>query len=251
MSGELQSEDQMSLLYVFAASPMEAEPVRKAAASGDSAGVLRCGKNDVVLLTGAMGPRNARSRAEVALAAPSEQRPGAVLIVGLCGGLTEDLREGNIVAYDACLSTEEGRASLPCSPVLTESVAKVLASSNIPYERVTGVTSPRIATNRTERSALAKYGAQVVDMESYSILDVAKLAGVPAIVLRVVSDSVERNLPDLNRALNESGGLDGRKALGVALRSPVATARLFAANKRAMQRLSGAIQTVLQAPCFT
>ena len=70
------------------------------------------------------------------------------------------------------------------------------------------------------------------------------------VVLRVVADSLDRRLPDLNRALNDTGGLDGRKALGVALRSPVATVRLLSANKRAMQRLAGALEIVLKAPCF-
>jgi hypothetical protein len=87
-------------------------------------------------------------------------------------------------------------------------------------------------------------------MESYSIMSVAREAGVQVAVLRVVSDSLDRRLPDLNRALNDSGGLDGRKALGVALRSPVATVRLLSANKRAMQRLAGPLEIVLNAPCF-
>jgi hypothetical protein len=87
-------------------------------------------------------------------------------------------------------------------------------------------------------------------MESYPILQASAAAGIPAGVLRVVSDSVDRTLPDLNQALNESGGLDNRKALGVALRSPVATLKLIAANKRAMQRLAAPLEIVLKASCF-
>ena len=51
-------------------------------------------------------------------------------------------------------------------------------------------------------------------------------------------------------ATADAGGLDGRKALRVALGSPVRTARLLAANKRAMQRLGKALEIVLKAPCF-
>jgi nucleoside phosphorylase len=171
-----------------------------------------------------------------------------VLIAGLCGGLTADLNEGDIVVYDACLSAVESGRKLPCDVALTRSIAGVLKSASIPYQHTSGVMSSRIATNRAERSALAASGARVVDMESFAIMNVAASVGVPAAVLRVVSDSVDRNLPDLNSALKEGGGLDGRKALGVALRSPIATIRLLAANKRAMQHLSGAIHTVLKAP---
>ena len=85
-------------------------------------------------------------------------------------------------------------------------------------------------------------------MESYSILESAAAAGVPAAVLRVVADSMDRVLPNLNRALNETGGLDGRKALKVALGSPLRTARLVAANKRAMQHLGKALEIVLKTP---
>jgi hypothetical protein len=87
-------------------------------------------------------------------------------------------------------------------------------------------------------------------METHAILVAAGAVGVPAAVLRVVSDSSERILPNLNRALNETGGLDGRKALGIALRSPLATIRLLAANTQAMRRLSGPLQAILKAPVF-
>jgi hypothetical protein len=50
--------------------------------------------------------------------------------------------------------------------------------------------------------------------------------------------------------LDASGGLDGRKALKVALGSPVRTARLIAANRRAIRSLSKALEIVVKAPCF-
>jgi hypothetical protein len=87
-------------------------------------------------------------------------------------------------------------------------------------------------------------------MESYSILEAAAGAGIPAAVLRIVADSVDRVLPNLNLALDHAGGLDSRKALRVALGSPIRTARLLAANKRAMERLTKALEVVLKAPYF-
>jgi hypothetical protein len=88
-------------------------------------------------------------------------------------------------------------------------------------------------------------------MESYSILDAAATAGVPAIVLRVVSDSLDRDLPDFNRALNDAGALDGRKALKVALGSPLRTVKLLSANRRAMRHLGKALEIVLPSDCFS
>jgi hypothetical protein len=59
-----------------------------------------------------------------------------------------------------------------------------------------------------------------------------------------------RKLPDFNRAFKADGNLDGWKALSVAMGSPIKTARLIAANKRAMKHLGKALDVVLKAPCF-
>jgi hypothetical protein len=89
-------------------------------------------------------------------------------------------------------------------------------------------------------------------MESYDILMAAKECGVPATVVRVVSDSLDRRLPDFNRALNPDGSVNNGKALRVMLGSPLLTARAFTANKRAARHLANALSVVLSAdfPCF-
>jgi nucleoside phosphorylase len=154
------------------------------------------------------------------------------------------------VTYSECRSTDASAPVLACSDRILDAIVDRLESSAVPCERVVGLTSARIATARSERLALANSGAHVVDMESYPIIEAASTAGVPAAVLRVVADSLDRELPDFNRALDDAGGLDGRKALKVALRSPVRTAQLLAANRRAMQHLTRALEVILKSPCF-
>jgi nucleoside phosphorylase len=241
----------MSLVYVFAASTMEAQPVRRIGVHSDSNAILRCGPNDVVLITGGMGPINARIKADAALQSSAGVTPDAVLSIGLCGGLTALLPEGRIVGYTECRSTQAGKPLLRCSEKLIDSMATLLKSSNIVCDRVEAITSPEIATTPPQRMALANLGGAVVDMESYLILEAAATARVPAAVLRVVSDSVDRVLPDFNRALDQNGAIDGRKALRVAMGSPVRTAKLFAANRRAMQLLGKALEIVLKNRCFS
>ncbi len=224
----------MSRIYVFAASDMEAQSVRKIA-----------GPNELVLMISGMGPGNAKTKAEAVL--NPREKPDAVVVVGLCGGLTPSVAEGTIVAYTECLSSEAGKPSLPCSKGVTDALMTALMAAKIPCVWVVGITSARIATTREERLILAKSGAAVVDMETYPIVSVAAGIGIPVVVLRVISDSIDRELPNFNGALNESGGLDGRKALKVALGSPLMTLKLLAANKRAMQRLAPALEVVLTA----
>jgi hypothetical protein len=64
-----------------------------------------------------MGTRNAEAKANdvVGLTArggdggpPLAGKPDAVVVIGLCGGLTQSLREQQIVAYTECLSTGRG-----------------------------------------------------------------------------------------------------------------------------------------------
>ncbi|HEV2380772.1 MAG TPA: hypothetical protein VG206_13390 [Terriglobia bacterium] len=244
---------------------MEGQPVADLARAGEGYTAVHgrvtfpCASNEVSVIVSGMGPKKAMSTAQAVLDPAGVQRdhtrsaaktPDAVLVIGLCGGLTGSLSEGRIVAYTNCLSTDPTSPPIATDAQITGRIVRLLASSNIRCDQTIGLTSPQIATNREYRLRLAQTGASVVDMETYAVLSAAARAGVPAAVLRVVSDSVDRELPDLNRALNEDGALDGRKALGVAITSPLRTLRLLAANKRAMQRLTDALRIVLPSDCF-
>jgi nucleoside phosphorylase len=257
----------MPLVYVFAASKMEAQPVLVLAARDGTSGqglvaatIEHGGERFAVIITG-MGTRNAEAEAEAALgpatpgaaAGPAPAgKPDAVLVIGLCGGLTETLPEQRIVAYTECLSAGPNKAPpLQCSRSLTDDVVKRLQQQGITVDRVTGITSPRIATTKAERLALARSGAAAVDMESYPIVSAAARAGVPAVVLRVVSDSLDTEMPDFNRALNSQGALDGRRALWIAFGSPIQTLRLLSSNKRAIERLKPAVKVILESDCFS
>src|SRR5262249_53781250 len=119
------TKGRMPLVYVFAASKMEAQPVLVLAArngtasQGSAVAIIEHGDGRFAVIITGMGTRNAEAKADAALglAAPAAssgmpmaEKPDAVLVIGLCGGLTESLREPQIVAYRQCLST--GLASL-------------------------------------------------------------------------------------------------------------------------------------------
>ncbi len=247
----------MSQVYVFAASKMEGQPVLQIAGhdisdtSANPPKPLRAGPNEFVLILGGMGPKGAWNKAKETIGESlvSKRKPDAVLIIGLCGGLTNSLPQDKIVVYTDCLWTDYDKP-LKCSPGITNAIADLLLSRNINCEKAVGITSPRIAVTKDDRLALAKAGANVVDMESYAILSVADRAEIPAAVLRVVSDTPETKMPDFNRALNDAGALDGRKALRIALRSPIQTLRLLRGNNRAMAHLTKALEIILPSDCF-
>jgi len=61
-------------------------------------------------------------------------------------------------------------------------------AQNVACKSVLGTTSPRVAINKDDKLRLAGNGAQVVDMETCEVLSAAYKSGVPAVVVRVVSD---------------------------------------------------------------
>ena len=221
--------------------------------------LCRSGGNEFLLITDGMGPKAARAKALQALAMtpPSNDpkqaanhTPDAVLVLGLCGSLSASLPETRVVVYTGCLSTKARKPSLRCAQSITNRLIDLLVSGKIPCDPVTGITSARIAVTIEEKVALARSGAKVVDMESYEILDVAAQAGIPGAVLRVVSDSLEREMPDFDRALGQDGAVDRWKVFTLMLGSPLQTARLLGVNKRAMQRLTKALEVILPSDCL-
>jgi hypothetical protein len=227
--------------------------------SSGAEAAFRCGANDFLLIIGAIGPRAAKAKAKEALglsaipegaSRPAKRRPEIVLITGLCGGLSGSLSETQIVTYTDCLSTEPDKPPLRCSPSVTDRLLDLLSSHGISCDPVTGITSPRVAVTKEDRLALARSGACVVDMESYEILAVAAEGGIPGAVLRVVSDSLETEMLDFNRALKPDGTVDQWQLFRLVLGSPLRMLRLLAASKRAMQEFAKALEVVLPSDCF-
>jgi nucleoside phosphorylase len=254
----------MNGILVFAASKTEADPVARRLGvarwnSVSHAGPITAGPNQLTFFITGIGPKLAGKRASEMLLSTSRptrdeqyEKPDAAIVIGVCGGLTELLPETTIVTYSSCLSALNEGLVCPCAPQLSAQVTTLLSAQNVPCRSVIGITSPLVAINKDDKLRLARTGAQVVDMESYDILMAAKECGVPATVVRVVSDSLDRRLPDFNRALNPDGSVNNGKALRVMLGSPLLTARAFTANKRAARHLANALSVVLSAdfPCF-
>ena len=251
-------------IFVFAASKMEADPLARRLGvsrwnSGSHAGPITAGPNRLTFFITGIGPKLAGKRASEILLSASRpardqqnEKPDAAIVIGVCGGLTDLLPETTIVTYSSCISTMNEGIVCPCAPQLSAQITALLNAQNVPCRSVIGITSPRVAITKDDKLRLARSGAQVVDMESYDILLAAQECGVPAAVVRVVSDSLDRRLPDFNRALNPDGSVNNGKALRVMLGSPLLTARAFTANKRAARHLANALSVVLSAdfPCF-
>jgi nucleoside phosphorylase len=250
----------MSLVFVFTATRMEGRRVErlmraKVQPSNSKAGTRGViGDNQVLLVNTGMGPYNAQAVARRVLRPPgispkesldTPPIPDAAIITGLAGSLVPWIDESDIVIYQNCLSATRKEDSVCCSPEIVEVMTRSLELQGLKSKSVVGISSPQIAQSDRDRQRLAETGAAVVDMESFEVAGCLAAAGVPVAVIRAVSDSPGSHMPDLNRALNPAGEFN-RWALAVALASsPLATARLFKASRRAIAALDLALLAVL------
>jgi 4-hydroxy-3-methylbut-2-enyl diphosphate reductase len=138
------------------------------------------------VLRSGMGAERARIAAARGLAVESAK---ALAIVGLCAGVSSELRAGDIVC-----ATELRRDG--AEPIQTPASALLIAALRRRGLRVHAgpIFSSEQIVGREERAALAAQGVVAADMESAWLAEAAD--GRPVAVLRVVVDTAGRRLLD-------------------------------------------------------
>ena len=249
----------MSLIYVFAASKSDGERLASLLTQSESLPSVyrsgRVGANEVALFVTGIGPKAASSKAGSTLQSFGTQgnsirRPDAVVVAGTCGSLSRTINEGDVMLYSGCLSTTK-KDRLNCTASIAKHLKSRLSARGFLCRSALGISSPRVATSKAEKLQLAKSGAEVVDMESHEIVAAASQAGLPAVVIRVVSDSLDRQIPDFNFILREDGEIDPINLLKLGIRSPILTTTTLAAIHRAIGKLRSALAIVLSNETFS
>jgi adenosylhomocysteine nucleosidase len=180
-----------------------------------------------VLITG-MGTANAERSVRKALA---EIRPARVFTCGFAGALAPELHVGDVVfeTSDIVLSDRLRRAG--ANPVRFCCV-------------------DRVAVTRVEKSALRElHGADAVEMESGAIQKLCVETEVACVLLRVISDTAEEDLPlDFNVLMNERQQLSFARLAMALMRSPQripALMRLGRNSALAAERLARVLAQVI------
>jgi Phosphorylase superfamily len=155
-----------------------------------------------------------------------------VLVMGLCGGLNPTTKPGQIGWYESC-HLHNGK-SFPCSalgmPIDSESLQQIA--------RWDGLTIDHVVTNTQAKQALySQTQCDVVDMESGWIVGFMRRQGIETVVLRVVSDGVRGDLPDLSEAFNAAGEIQPWALFQAFVRQPIAALRLIHGSLTALWRL--------------
>jgi nucleoside phosphorylase len=203
------------------------------------AGLLRA---DSAVRVVNIGFGSKRAAASVESALRDGPLPVCVLLAGVCGSLSSSLRPGRALLYEDVHTHADTAPVLKTDALLTERVAALLP------EAKTGIHAlqcDRVVTRSHDKRYLAElHGTGAVDMESHVVLGILQNAGVRAAVLRIVSDGLDDDLPDLNAAMGLDGKPDNRLLFREMLRKPRAGMTLAWNGARALTHLKRAIARV-------
>jgi Phosphorylase superfamily len=155
-----------------------------------------------------------------------------VLIMGICGSLSDRYTVGDIVLYQNCVYQQKQQE---CDRTLT---AQLHSSLPEKVSLVKSLTSDRVIWSAAEKRRLGEtLTADVVDMEGFTALEFFNPAGVSVAMLRVVSDDCQHNIPDLTPAINSDGSLNPFPLAMGMLRQPLAATRLIRGSLTALKVL--------------
>ncbi len=216
---------------IFVPRGAEADAVRRAAA--------RARSNVRVVETG-IGPIAAAQAADDAIAAAPV---GTALVTGLCGLLSPSFSVGDALVYGEIARGGDGAAL-----TLARDLSGALAAK-IPHAQtgIRALASERIVTSAREKTDLGeRTHADAVDMESLAIVERLHRHNVPVAVVRVASDGSNDTLPELDRALDGAGGMDGLALALAMLRQPASGFRLAVNGTRALRALRECVEALLR-----
>ena len=135
-----------------------------------------------------------------------------VVSAGACGALAPELAAGALVVPEAVLGPDGRR--------------RATAIVTGPRRHGTLLTVDRVLEDAAAKARCwLETGALAADMESAPILDWAAARGLPALVVRGVSDPAARGVPaDLARVVHEGGRIHPMRAVSAMLARPRALA---------------------------
>ncbi len=160
-----------------------------------------------VLITG-IGPDNARRQLHGAF---TRRAPALVLTCGFAGGLSPELRCGEVLFHAAKHFTASDR---------------LVAARARPGRFV---CSDVIAVTKQSKAALRmESGADAVEMESAAILEICAKRGIPAAIVRSISDAADTDMPiDFNAVFDANWRMSYWKLAAIIARKPTKISELI------------------------
>lgn len=190
---------------------------------------LRRAKAEIAVLKIPIGTNNvAETLANYSARLANSQQ---LLILGLCGSLDPAYKVGHRVLVRRCQDLEGNRVE--CDRQLTLKLQDKLS-----IDLVSGLTSDRPIVKAVEKLELSRqYPVSVVEMEGYSYVSQLQKQGKAVAMLRVVSDDLNQDLPNLERAIDRQGNLQTIPLAIAFLQQPLSAMRLIRGSLAGLKAL--------------
>ena len=154
-----------------------------------------------------------------------------ILILGLCGSLSKQYSVTDIILYKTCWDIN--RQSVNLESELTTAIRQKLS-----IDLINGLTSDRIIYQATEQLKLSQtYPVDVVDMEGYDYIKEFQQRNINVAMLRIVSDDIIGDIPDLSVAIDKNGNFKTLPMAIAFLQQPIAASRLIKGSLRGLKVL--------------
>ena len=142
-----------------------------------------------MLFISGIGPKRGRLAAQALLA------KGATALVswGCAGGLLPGLFPGSLILPERILAADQ--LVYPADQPWHERMSSRLKGYVDPQAGVLAESTIVLASSPEKAALLRRTGAVAVDMESASIAQVAKEAGIPFLAIRAITDGAEMDIP--------------------------------------------------------
>ncbi|MEM8719440.1 MAG: phosphorylase [Cyanobacteria bacterium P01_G01_bin.39] len=144
-----------------------------------------------------------------------------VLLMGMCGSLDTNYAVGDCIAINSCINQHQHQVDL--NSELTTKITEQLS-----IDALVSLTSDRIITQAAAKHKLSQqYPVNVVEMEGYDYVTHLQQQGIAVAMLRVVSDDLAGDIPDLNQAVDSQGNLQTIPMVISLIKQPLAAFRLI------------------------
>jgi nucleoside phosphorylase len=155
------------------------------------------GRAVVDLVVTGMGAENTLRVVQEAMASPYS----FCIAAGFAGGLRPGYKVGEILVARAVQQCGDPRTIECASNLVTEAIQDGAKPVSL------FLATDHVVSTAEEKSKLAPF-AEAVDMESFSVLAVARAHPLPAVAIRVVSDLYDRDMPaNIGATVDEKGNV--------------------------------------------
>jgi adenosylhomocysteine nucleosidase len=222
----------MSRVGIIAAMESEVGPLVRTwrSSSGELAGrrYKFFETSGAVLLCGGIGYEAGQRAAEAVVA---HAKPALLIAAGLAGGLRPQWTPGK---------------TLVAGTVIDELTGQCLTAA---FGEGAVVSSRQIAGLAKKRELAARFDADLVDMESFAVGEVAQKHGLPFLAAKAVSDDLDFDLPPLQRFVDGEGKFQAGRFTLHAVVHPgwwPKIARLKRNSEQAAEALAGLLEELIR-----